>query len=317
MRDAGGDLQRGAGGLQRGAGRPGERRRVRLRVEDPAASAAPGRVDEDGVVRGGVDLGDIGAPHLDQGVQPERGGVGAGHLGGQRVAVHGEDGDAPAGERDGVTTDPAAEIGDAAHAGRGEPAYPVGGDRRTGRLLDTVRREEHPVRVLGTELRHRPLPQPCLPQRRRNQCCRVAAAKPGRGGELLGGVVGPQLGQERRALRGAQCREGGERVGERVGGTGRGARVARVARVCRAGRGEGVHRPIVSQPGDRSGPGGGVGPSDRSAAVSIQDHVVLRQKEEFAMTGRRPGCEVPRAVMKITTDKRARGTPWCGPEDHV
>ncbi|MDF9806044.1 hypothetical protein M2436_004591 [Streptomyces sp. HB372] len=203
MRDARGDLQRRPRGLQRGRRRPGQRRRIRLRIEDPAASAPPCRVHEDRVVRGGVDLRDIGAPHLDQILQAERLGVGAGHLGGQRVAVHGQDGDSGAGQGEGVAADAAAQVGHAPHAEPGEPRGAVGGDGGAGGLLDPVGREVHPVGVLGPELGHRPLPQPGLAQGRRHQLRRVRAAQPGRRGQLVGGVVVAQLGQQLFALGGA------------------------------------------------------------------------------------------------------------------
>ena len=112
-------------------------------------------------------------------------------------------------------------------AQRGKRRGAVLGDRSPGRLLDPVRREVHPVRVLGAELRHRPLPQPCLPECRRDQFGRVLAAQPGGDGQLLGRVVVAQLveqgaalggeerGEVRRGRSPAHCGPAGGRVGGR------------------------------------------------------------------------------------------------------
>ncbi len=190
VRNAGRHLQRGGAGSRTGRpDRPGQRRRVRLRVEDPAATAPPRGIDEHGVVPTGVDFRDIGLAHLDQPVQPQRPGVGAGSGGRRRVPVHGQHPDPGPGQRDRVAADPAAQVGDRGHAQGRHPLGPVRGHARPRRLLDPVGREEHPPGVLGPELRRRALPQPRLPERGRHQLGGVRAPQPGRHRQLRAGSV--------------------------------------------------------------------------------------------------------------------------------
>ena len=94
VRDAGCQLRAGRGHLRRDGDDRVEGRRVGPRVEGPPAAAAPRRVDEDAARPGEVGVQRIGALDLGERAQPERGGVGAGDLGGERVAV---DAPAPAG----------------------------------------------------------------------------------------------------------------------------------------------------------------------------------------------------------------------------
>ena len=128
------------------------------------------RVDEHRVVPGGVHLRDVRLAHLDQVGEPQRLGVGPRHRRtsagrGPRPAPGSRRGPARSRRRRSRSTGRRPSVTPSAANRSGA----VRRHARPGRLLDAVRREEHPLRVLGPELRHRPLPQPGLPERRRHQ----------------------------------------------------------------------------------------------------------------------------------------------------
>ena len=233
--------------------RPGQRRRVRLGVEDPRPGrrAAPGRTKSPSAVpRPRAALRSMSVTSAQRtsirSAEAQRPRVGAGDRRRQRVAVDREDARSrPARAR--------ARRRRCRSTGPRHSRTPARGEARrarwaateaAGRLLDAVRREEHPVRVRRAELRHRPLPQPRLPQRRRHQPRVVLAAQPGGDRQFLGRVVLAQRGEQGAALVGEQegrrCRGRSPRIvvqpPARCGPGGRWcARGGGVVRVARAG----------------------------------------------------------------------------------
>ncbi len=202
MRDSRCELHAGVPGEQRLDERP--RGRPLRDVEAAPPGGAAGRVGVREVEGGGVHLGRVG--HGDGAAEAERVEVGLRDRHPHGVEVHAGTGEAGAGERDEVATDPAAEV----HQGRdvrgARPGRPVGGDRQPGGLLEPLGREVHPPRQLaelrlgaapqlhlghrgGDVLRARRTPQRRLgPQGVRRQ---VGACLRGRGEEPL-----PLLGQQ-------------------------------------------------------------------------------------------------------------------------
>ncbi len=203
VRDAGRHLERADGGPPTGLDRPGQRRGVRLGVEDPAARGAPGGVGEDRVETGDVDLGDIRAAHLDQVGQAQGGGVGGEGGTGRRVPVDREHLDPGPGQGQDVAADAAAEVGQPLHPESGEPFGPPLGDLAPGGLLHAVGREVHEVGV-GAELGPGPLPQPGLPEGGRHEVGGVLLAQPGGECQLLLGRELAQFGEQGLAPLGQQ-----------------------------------------------------------------------------------------------------------------
>jgi hypothetical protein len=77
------------------------------------------------------------------------------------VGVDGEHVEADPGERERIAADPAAEVGDAVHAGVAEPARVARAHRQARGLFEARAREQHPVGERA-ELRARARPQPRL-----------------------------------------------------------------------------------------------------------------------------------------------------------
>ncbi len=188
------------------------------------------------------------------------------HRAGQRVAVDGEDGDARAGQRDRVAADAAAQVRrDGADAERLKDAARYVATPVLVACLDAVRREVHAGRVLRPELRHRPLPQPGLGERRRDEPGRVLAAQPGGEREFLRGVVVAQLVE-----RGATS--GDSRAEKPAGSAGS------------AGSEKALTRTIAPV-GGWCAPRGGVGPLNRAVSCEDRRHATSTTKRRNRYEG--------------------------------